>query len=118
MTDPTFAVWVDWDCTDWAADPHFTTDTTGMRDITSYVKPPIRIARTSKPDDWVYPAATLEVKLNNISGVFYPTLATGALYGKIRIWLPIKVRATHLTLPYPLFYGFICGYAASPLSSN
>lgn len=118
MNKPTFSVMVDWDCTDWSADPHFTSDTTGMSEIVSYVIPPIRIARQSKPDDWVYPAATLEVRLNNTSGVFYPTLATGALYGLIRIWLPIKIVATHNAIEYPLYYGFINGYAASPLKSK
>jgi hypothetical protein len=118
MNKLTYSVMIDWDCTDWAADPQFTTDTTGMRDVTSYVKPPIRISRGSKPEDWVYPAATLELKLNNTSGVFYPTLATGALYALIRLWLPIKIVATHLLIDYPLYYGYICGYAASPLNSN
>ncbi|MCJ7744110.1 MAG: hypothetical protein MUO99_06070 [Dehalococcoidales bacterium] len=113
----TYDVRIDWDCTDWAG-VHDFSDPVGARtydDISEYVKSPIRIARNKQPDDWVYPAATLELKLNNISGIFYPTLVTGALYGKIRIWLPIRIIATYNAVDYPLYYGFLNKLACYPI---
>ena len=115
MNEPTYSVKIDWDCADWAGAFDFSQT---IDDVTSYVIPPIRIARTSKPDDWVYPAATLELKFNNLSGRFYPTLATSPLFGKIRIWLPVQVVVTHLAIPYTIYTGFICGFAAKPLKGE
>jgi len=111
FTPSTFDVRVDWDCADWAG-VHDFSDPPEARtydDISGYVsrtKPP-RIAKNKKPDDWVYPAATLELILNNESKIFYPTNSESVLFGKIHIWLPIRIIATHLTIEYPLYYGFI-----------
>jgi hypothetical protein len=115
MNKPTYSVKVDWDCADWSGAFDFSQ---AIDDITDYVIPPIKIARTSSPGDWVYPAATMEIKLNNESGRFYPTLNTSPLFGKIRIWLPVQVIMTHLTIPYTTFTGFICRFSANPLKGN
>lgn len=111
LTKPTFDVRIDWDCIDWAAVPDFSDppEARTYDDISGYVSAtqPFRIARNKKPDDWVYPAATLELTLNNESRIFYPTNEDSPLCGKIRPWLPIRIIATHLDIPYPLYFGFI-----------
>jgi hypothetical protein len=114
MSNPTYEICVDWDCTDWAGAHDFTAPTD---DISNYVKG-FTITRGAKPDDQIYPAATLELILENSSGVFYPTNSEGGYYEKIRLWLPIRVRATYSEVTYNLFYGYINRITCSPLLSK
>jgi hypothetical protein len=114
MNPVSYSVAIDWNCTDWAGVHDFTGE---YDDISSYVLPPVRIARDKKPDDWVYPAATLELKLNNASKIFYPTYA-GPLQGLIRPWLPIRVIATHNEIEYPLYYGYLCKLVCHPIKDK
>jgi hypothetical protein len=37
------------------------------------------------------------------------------LFDKIRPWLPIRIIATHNDVPYPLYYGFLCGLVCHPI---
>ena len=119
MNPVIYEVTIDWDCIDWAG-AHDFSDPPEARtydDISSYVSrnKPFRIARNKKPDDWVYPAATLELTLNNESRIFYPTNSESPLHGKIRPWLPIRIIATHNDVPYPLYYGYLCGLICHPI---
>ena len=116
MTIPTYEICIDWSATDWAGAHDFTTS---GDDITADVKS-FRITRGKETEDNVYPSATLELILENSSGDYYPTLSTGAHYTVARswLWLPVRVRATHLTVVYNLFYGFINRITCSPLRSK
>ncbi len=106
----TYSVCVDWDASDWSATPDFTTD---GDNITSTVKS-IRIERGYDREEGTSPAATAEIVLENSSGDYYPTNSGGTYYGKIRIWLPVRIQATHNSVTYDLYRGFISRIQCSP----
>jgi hypothetical protein len=114
MTNPTYQVYVDWDCADFAGVHDFTT---AIDDISVDVKH-LRISRGKDKDSNTYPAATLEMVLENSSGKYYPTATAGTLVGKVRLWLPVKVEATYATVVYPLYYGYINRITAYPIKSK
>lgn len=114
MTNPTYQVYVDWDCADFAGVHDFTT---AIDDISADVKH-IRISRGKDKDSNTYPAATMEMVLENSSGKYYPTATSGDLVGKVRLWLPVKVEATYATVVYPLYYGYINRITAYPIKSK
>jgi len=111
MTIPTYKVYVDWDCTDWAGVHDFAQ---AIDDITDDVQH-IRTNRGKDKDSNTYPAATLELVLENSSGKYYPTAIAGDLVGKVRLWLPVKVQATLGATTYVLFYGYINRITAYPI---
>jgi hypothetical protein len=114
VTNPTYQVYVDWDCADFAGVHDFTT---AIDDISADVKH-LRISRGKDKDSNSYPAATLEMVLENSSGKYYPTATAGDLVGKVRLWLPVKVEATYATVVYPLYYGYINRITAYPIKSK
>jgi hypothetical protein len=114
VTNPTYQVYVDWDCPNWAGVHDFTT---AIDDISADVKH-LRISRGKDRDSNTYPAATLEMVLENSSAKYYPTATAGDLVGKVRLWLPVKVEATYATVVYPLFYGYINRITAYPIKSR
>lgn len=114
MTLPVYYVYVDWDCANWAGDHDFTTD---IDDITADVKH-LRISRGKDTDSNTYPAATLEMILENSSGKYYPTATAGDLVGKVRLWLPVKVVATFGGNTYNLFYGYLNRITAYPIKNK
>ena len=114
MTNPTYQVYVDWDCADFAGVHDFTT---AIDDISADVKH-LRISSGKDKDSNTYPAATLEMVLENSSGKYYPTATSGDLVGKVRLWLPVKVEATYATVVYPLYYGYINRITAYPIKSK
>ena len=117
MTQPTYAICIDWECTDWAGTHDFTSISPVKDDITEYVKS-FRISRGAAHDQRIYPAATLELTLENSDGRFYPTLSTSPYYGYLRLWLPVQVIATYDEDDYPLFYGYLNRVTAYPLKSK
>ena len=114
MNVPTYHVMVDWDCADFAGFHDFTQ---GYDDITADVKH-FRISRGKDKDSNTYPAATMEMILENSSGKYYPTATTGEYVGKVRLWLPVKVTAIYGGTTYPLFYGYINRITAYPIKSK
>jgi len=114
VSQPEYSVCVDWDCADWAGDHDFTGT---YDDITDDVKA-IRISRGKDKDSNTYPAATLELTLENSSGKYYPTLTTSPLYPKIRLWLPVRVQAVYGEVTYNLFYGYISRIVAYPIKNK
>jgi len=110
MADITYSVCVDFDSVEWSATPDFTTS---GDDITADVKS-IRIDRGYDREEGSSPAATAEIILENSAGNYYPTLSTGDYYGKIRIWLPVQIKATHNEVEYDLYRGFISRIQCSP----
>jgi len=106
-----YEVHVDWDATDWAAIPDFSQD---IDDISSYVKK-IYIDRGKKVELGNTPAGTLDIILVNSDKRFSPPYAAGPLYGKIRPWLPVRVRATVTGGSAIIFFvGFISKISVNP----
>lgn len=114
MTVPTYHIKVDWDCVDFAGVHDFTAE---YDDITADVKH-FRISRGKDRDSNTYPAATLELMIENSSGKYYPTATTGDLAGKVRLWLPVKVTAEFGSVTYPLYYGYINRITAYPIKNK
>jgi len=107
MANPVFNVCIDWDCPDWAGPHDFTGD-----DITDDVKH-FRITRGKDRDVNTYPAATLEMLLENSDGTYTPTLNA-----KVRLWLPVRVQATYGGTTYSLYYGYLNRIAVYPIKSR
>jgi hypothetical protein len=114
VANPVYHVYVDWDCTEWAGVHDFSQ---AIDDITNDVKH-LRISRGKDRDSNNYPAATLEMLLENSSGEYYPTATSGNLVGKVRLWLPVKVTALFGGTTYGLFYGYINRITAYPIKSK
>ena len=116
MTQPVYSIAIDFDCTDWAGAHDFTTS---GDDITNDVKA-FRISRGKDKDSNSYPAATLELTIENHSGNYYPTQAGKTPGPKVRLWLPVRVTATYPTpaTPYNLFYGYINRITAYPIKNK
>ena len=107
----TYEVHVDWDATDWTATPDFAE---GIDDITGYVKK-IYIDRGKKVELGNTPAGTLDIILRNSDKRFSPVYAAGPLFGKMRPWLPVRVRATVTGGAAITFYaGFISRISVNP----
>jgi hypothetical protein len=117
MANPVYHVYVDWTCSDFAGVHDFTTAGEPTRDITNDVKH-LRISRGKDKDSNTYPAATLEMVLENSSGKYYPTATSGEYVGHVRLWLPVKVTAVYATVTYPLYYGYINRITAYPIKSK
>lgn len=114
MNIPTYHIYVDWDCADFAGVHNFTE---GYDDITADVKH-FRTSRGKDKDSNSYPAATLEMVLENSSGKYYPTATTGDYVGKVRLWLPVKVIAEFGGVTYPQYYGYINRITAYPIKNK
>jgi len=101
---------VDWDATDWLATPDFSQ---AIDDITGYVKS-ISIDRGKKTELGNIPAGTLDITLNNADKRFSPPYDKGPLYGKIRPWLPVRIRATINGDTQTIYTGFISRISVNP----
>ena len=107
----TFEFMVDWDATDWRATPDFSE---AIDDITAYVKSHT-INRGKDTELGNNPSGTLDITLSNTDKRFSPVYAAGPLFGKIRPWLPVRVRATVTGGAAITYYtGFISSLAVNP----
>lgn len=105
----TFEVCVDFDATNWAATPDFSeaydnisddVDIGGIVGLTWF--------RGEQPEEGNAPAATLTVNLRmGLCEKYSPFTTDADLAGKIRPWLPIRVRAYHLAAYTVEYTGFI-----------
>ncbi len=73
-------------------------------DITTYVK---RITtRRGRPAlDGRFQTGTGDLIVDNSDGRFSPANTAGAYYPNVQIGLPVRIRATHDLVTYPVFYG-------------
>ena len=94
---------VDWDAALWADTPDFTGT---YDDISSYVMS-YAVVRGQKTELGNTPAGTMELVLNNSSGIFSAVNTAGDLYGLIRPWLPVRFRAVVGVTTYPVYTGFL-----------
>ncbi len=86
----TYEVKVDWDATNWMATPDFSD---GIDDISNYIKK-LFVDRGKNVGLGNIPSGVVEITLDNQDRRFTPTYSSSPLYGKMRPWLPIRVRAT------------------------
>jgi hypothetical protein len=105
---------VDWDAENWLNTPDFTGT---YDDISSYVKS-YQLRRGIETEQGNAPAGTLNLTLDNSSGLFSPTNSAGDLYGLIRPWLPVRFRATVGVTTYTVYSGFISRISCSPHGSK
>jgi hypothetical protein len=107
-------VMVDWDATDWAAVPTFA----GDDDISDHVFD-MRIVRGKETEEGNAPAATLELRVTgDLVAEYSPFNAGSGFYGRIRPWLPVRVRTTHNTVTYDVYFGYISSIRIDPNKSN
>ena len=103
---------VDWDATNWLDTPDFSE---GIDDISSYVKYPFRMHRGKDVELGNVPAGILNLTLNNSDKRFSPTYGAGPLFGKMRPWLPVRVRGNVAGAGFVTFYtGFISRISVDP----
>ena len=107
----TYEVMVDFDATDWAAEPDFTQAYDELSaDGINY----IAWHRGKQREDGNAPAATLEINMEpGLHGTYSP-FTTGTLAGKIRPWLPVRVRAYYNTTYYAQYFGYISRIRINP----
>jgi len=112
----TFEVCVDFDATDWTATPDFSEsydDITGDVDVNGIVG--LTWDRGEQKEEGNSPAATCIINLRKGLCAKYSPFTTDAdLTGKIRPWLPIRVRAYHLAAYSTQFTGFIARISIDP----
>ncbi|MBU0791745.1 MAG: hypothetical protein KKC55_14945 [Gammaproteobacteria bacterium] len=112
----TFEVMVDWDATNWADDPDFSQsydDISGDVDTGGVVG--LSWERGKQREEGNAPAATLTVNLRKGLCQRYSPFTTDAdLTGKIRPWLPIRVRAYHGGAYIAAYFGFIERISINP----
>ena len=107
----TYEIKVDWDATDWLATPDFSD---GIDDISNYVKY-FYVDRGKNTELGNIPSGALDITLDNQDKHFTPTYSSSTLYGKMRPWLPIRVRATVTGGAAIVFYtGFISRVSVNP----
>ena len=107
----TYEVHVDWDATNWLSDPDFSE---AIDNITDYVKK-ISTDRGKKVELGNTPSGTLDIILINSDQRFSPVYAAGPLFGKMRPWLPVRVRATVTGgAAITFFAGFISKISVNP----
>ena len=115
IPEVTFEVKVDWDATDWAADPDFSEaydDISGDVDIGGVIG--LNWQRGKQKEEGNAPAATLTVKLRRGLCERYSPFTTSALAGLIRPWVPIRVRAYYDGAYIPAYAGFISKISINP----
>ena len=106
----TYSFHVDWDATDWRDTPDFSE---AIDDITDYVES-FYIDRGKNQEQGNNQAGTLDVTLDNEDKRFTPTYAAGDLFGKVRPWLPIRVRAIIGVNTETVYTGFISKIKVDP----
>jgi len=119
MADITFEVMVDWDATDWTDEPDFSESYDNISDdvdIGGVVG--LDWGRGELKEDGNAPAATLTITLRKGLCQRYSPFTTDAdLAGKVRPWLPIRVRAYHLGVYTTQYTGFISTISINPALS-
>lgn len=115
LPDITYEICVDWDATNWAEEPDFSEAYDKISgDVAADGVDFVGWMRGKEREEGNAPAATLQVRM--VAGLCqkYSPYTTGVLAGKIRPWLPIRVRAYHDGTWYPCFFGFIDKISINP----
>lgn len=93
----------------WAVTADMDRDGDYEEDLTDAVRRPgagIRIRRGFSPEG-VYVASQLTIGLGNEDGAFTPNNSSSSYYGMLKPGLPIRITATHATLVYTVWTGYL-----------
>lgn len=60
-----------------------------------------------------YPAGNGSLLLDNTDGRFYPWNTSSPYTPNVKIGVPVRIRATHNSILYPLFYGYLDDLSAA-----
>jgi hypothetical protein len=102
---------VDWDATDWAATPDFSDAIDDISEDVNFNG----WTRGEDTDEGNSPAGTHTLHLKpGLHAKYSLYNAGGELYGKLRPWLPIRIRATHNSVTYTVFTGYIDSIKVNP----
>lgn len=118
MTTPaiTYEVCIDWDATNWSATPDFsesydTVAGTAGADGVNLVS----IQRGKQKEEGNAPAATCEIRMRpSFHAKYSPYNADSNLEGKIRPYLPVRVRSYYNSEYKTIFTGFISAIRVHP----
>lgn len=113
----TYEVMVDWDMTDWQATPDFSE---AIDNISNDVQT-LSLIRGKEVEAGNAPAATLDIRLKpGLVSKYSPWNASSVLYGKVKPWRVIRVRATNDggSTYWPLFKGYISKLLIDPHPDN
>ena len=114
-SDIVYEIMVDWDMTDWAAEPDFSEAIDDISDDVSMVS----WVRGEDREEGNSPASTLELKIIPSQYKKYsPYNAAGVLYGKLLPWRIVRIRAVHNAVTYNVFFGFISKIKVDPDPEN
>lgn len=107
----TWEVMVDWDSTDWSAEPDFSEDIDDISDDVIYDG----WFRGKNLEEGNAPAGTFDLRIKpGLHEKYSLYNSSSPLYGKIRPWLPIRIRAIHNSITYAVFRGFISSLKVNP----
>jgi hypothetical protein len=111
-----YEVCVDWDATNWADVPDFSQDYDNISgDLAEDSANYIDWSRGKEQEQGNAPAGILNLKMKPGLCEKYSPWTTGVLAGKVRPWLPIRVRACIDGLdPIPVYAGFISKITLNP----
>lgn len=113
-----FDVCIDWDAEDWADTPDFSEAYDNISgDVDSDGIIGIDWHRGKQREEGNAPAATLSINLRRGLCQKYSPFTTGVLAGKIRPWLPIRVRVYYDGAYIPAYFGFISQISINPALS-
>lgn len=119
MSKPTFEICIDWDTVNWADVPDFSES---YDNITSDIEEDgiigLSWSRGKQREEGNAPAATLVIEMKRgLCQKYSPFTANADLVGKIRPWLPVRLRVTHNGSTYTKFTGFISSISYNPALS-
>lgn len=106
----TYHVCVDWDATNWAATPDFSQS---YDDISADVQH-LAWSRGKDAEEGNAPAAVLEISIKAGQHAKYSPFTTGDLAGKIRPYVPVRVRIEHNSVEQPEYFGFLSRIRVNP----
>ena len=110
-----YEVCVDWDATDWSAEPDFSEAYDNISgDLATDTAQYIGWNRGKEREPGNAPAATCDIHLRPGLCAKYSPWTTGVLTGKVRPWLPVRVRAVIGAQTIPVFAGFIAKFSYNP----
>lgn len=111
-----YEVCVDWDATDWSADPDFSEDYDNISgDLAEDSANYIDWSRGKEREQGNAPAGTLNVRMKAGLCNKYSPWTAGILVGKIRPWLPIRIRGDIEGFDLiPVYSGFISRISINP----
>jgi len=111
----TYDVCVDWDAEDWAAEPDFSQEydqISGDIDVDGINY--LGWNRGKQREEGNAPAATCQIRLKPGLCEKYSPFTTGVLAGKVRPWLPIRIRSYFNGEYIPQYFGYISRITINP----